>query len=55
MNKVYLVYYSGWDEYIPDLMSIKTTKEKADVYIRETIAKESWKADDFIIQEWELK
>ena len=52
MNKVYLVYYSGWDEYNPDLMVIKTTKEKAKEYISELVAKETWKVDDFHVDKW---
>ena len=58
MTKVYLVYYSGWDECLPELMAIKSTKEKADTFITDSIANDtslSGTIDDFNIDEWELE
>ena len=55
IKKVYLVYYTGWDDYIPDLMSIQTTREKADAYISELVAKETWNINDFNVDEWDLE
>ena len=57
-KKVYLVYYNGWDEYNPDLIVIKTTREKADTYIADAVANDTslyGTIDNFHVNEWEIE